>query len=81
METLTSPQIDDRGLISIGHYCTNLEKLGLAQSYSHTITDVGLCAVLLGCRRLREVILKGLKGVRTFVTLVPGIVFSFGQIL
>ncbi|KAL5255447.1 hypothetical protein ACHWQZ_G010871 [Mnemiopsis leidyi] len=64
-------EIDDRGLLSVGRHCSYLEKLGLAQSYNHTVTDVGLSAVLLGCGRLTELILKGLKGVRTFISLIP----------
>ena len=65
-------QVDDRGLVSIGRYCSNLRDLELTQSYCQTLTDVGLSAVLVGCPRLQRLVLKGLKGVRTFITLVPG---------
>jgi len=65
-------QVDDRGLVSIGRHCSNLRDLELTQSYCQTLTDVGLSAVLVGCPRLQRLVLKGLKGVRTFITLVPG---------
>ncbi|XP_063694934.1 F-box/LRR-repeat protein fbxl-1-like [Bolinopsis microptera] len=64
-------EVDDRGLVSIGRHCSNLRDLELTQSYCQTLTDVGLSAVLVGCPRLQRLVLKGLKGVRTFITLVP----------
>lgn len=63
--------VDDRGLVAIGSHCAVLQQFDCSQAFNHYLTDVGMCAVLLGCPNLEELVLKGLKGVRNFVTLLP----------
>eukprot|EP00116_Pleurobrachia_bachei_P009311 sb/3469573/ len=63
--------LDDQGLVGLSELSPQLQYLELSQSYSHSLTDVGIAAVLSGCPYLVSLKLKGLKRVHSFVTLLP----------
>ena len=71
-------QVDDGGLISIAQHCHALTQLDFSQAYDHSVTDVGMGAILIGCANLERLVLKGMKGVRRFVSIIPGmLLFCF----